>query len=104
ARTSRGGDGHLLAASLSTCAAIATTSVAAMSRMQRCAFMVQTGRWHGWHGTTVLVCTVAARPFSGAQRWGLVGPKIPMVGVPSAAAICIRPESLDIATLAAAIA
>ena len=38
-----------------------------MSRMQRWSFMVQTGRWQGWHGTTVLVCTVAARPFSGAQ-------------------------------------
>jgi hypothetical protein len=29
--------------------------------------MVQTGRWQGWQGTTVLVCTVAASPFSGAQ-------------------------------------
>ena len=44
-----------------------TTSEAGMSRMQRWSFMVQTGRWQGWHGTTVLVCTVAARPFSGAQ-------------------------------------
>jgi hypothetical protein len=46
---------------------MATTSEAGMSRMQRWSFMVQTGRWQGWQGTTVLVCTVAARPFSGAQ-------------------------------------
>ena len=45
-----------------------TTSEAGMSRMQRWSFMVQTGRWQGWHGTTVLVWTVAARPLSGAQR------------------------------------
>src|SRR5207248_1657826 len=47
------------AASLSTRCAVATTSEAGMSRMQRCSFMVQTGRWQGWHGTLVLVCTVA---------------------------------------------
>ena len=33
-----------------------------MSRMQRWSFIVQTGRWQGWHGTAVLVCTVAASP------------------------------------------
>src|SRR5881227_664524 len=66
--------------------------------------MVQTVRWQGSHGGGVLVWIVAARPFRGAQRYGLVGPKMPMVGVPRAAAICIRPESLEMATLAAAIA
>ena len=55
-------------ASASTRSVIAATSEAGMSRMQRWSFMVQTGRWQGWHGNTVLVCTtVAARPLSGAQ-------------------------------------
>src|SRR5258708_32870771 len=54
-------------ASASTRSAIATTSDAGISRKQRWSFMVQTGRWQGWHVTTVLVCTVAARPFRGAQ-------------------------------------
>ena len=47
--------------------AAATTPEAEMSRMQRWSFMVQTGRWQGWQGTTVVVWIVAARPLSGAQ-------------------------------------
>jgi hypothetical protein len=35
--------------------------------MQRWSFMVQIGRWQGWHGTTVVVWMVAASPFNGAQ-------------------------------------
>ena len=44
----------------------------------------------------------AASGLSGAQCHGLVGPKIPTVGVPSAAATCSRPELLDTAAEAAA--
>jgi hypothetical protein len=47
--------------------AAATTSVAGIWRMQRCSFMVQTGRWQGWQGGGVRLCTVSASPFSGAQ-------------------------------------
>jgi hypothetical protein len=43
------------AASANTPPAISATSEAGMSRMQRCSFMVQTGRWQGWHGKEVLV-------------------------------------------------
>src|SRR5579883_968224 len=41
--------------SLSTRAAVSTTSEAGISRMQRWWFMVQTGRWQGRQGTVVLV-------------------------------------------------
>ncbi len=58
---------HFLKPSVNTRLMAATTSDAGMSRMQRWSFMVQTGRWQGWQGTTVLVCTVAASPFRGAQ-------------------------------------
>ena len=60
-----------------SCVAIASLSTrcsdlddigAGMSRMQRWSFMVQTVRWQGWQDSFVLVSTVAARPFSGAQR------------------------------------
>ena len=40
---------------------------------------------------------------SGAQCHALVGPKIPIVGVPSAAATCSRPESFETAPFAAAV-
>src|SRR3954463_184887 len=43
-----------------------------------------------------------ASGLSGAQCHGLVGPKIPIDGVPSAAATWSRPESFDTATSAAA--
>ena len=43
---------------------------------------------------------MAASGLSGAQCHGLVGPKMPMVGVPIAAATCTRPESFDTAALA----
>jgi hypothetical protein len=39
-----------------------------MSRMQRWSFMVQIVRWQGWQASFVVVRTVAASPFSGAQR------------------------------------
>jgi hypothetical protein len=58
---------HFLKPSVSTRLIVATTSDAGMSRMQRWSFMVQIGRWQGWQGTTVLVSTVAASPFRGAQ-------------------------------------
>ena len=48
------------------------------------------------------VCTVAAIGLSGAQCHGLVGPKMPIVGVPSAAATCSSPESFETATSEAA--
>src|ERR1700722_2372961 len=59
---------HLAAASLRMRRAMSVTSEAAMSRMQRWSFMVQTVRWQGWQDSCVLVSTVAARPLSGAQR------------------------------------
>ena len=43
---------------------------------------------------------VAASGLSGAQCQGLVGPKIPIEGVPSAAATCRRPESFETAAAA----
>ena len=43
---------------------------------------------------------VAASGLRGAQCQGLVGPKIPTVGVPIAAATCTRPESFDTAAVA----
>ena len=63
----------------------------------------QIGMWHGWQSSFSAVCvTTAAMGLSGAQCHGLVGPKMPIVGVPSAAATCSRPESFDTATFAAA--
>ena len=53
----------------------------------------------GRQGTSVRVSITAASGLSGAQCHGLVGPKMPMVGVPMAAATCTRPESLDTAAL-----
>src|SRR6187401_2937050 len=67
----------------------------------------QVGWWHGRHGTFDSVSIVAASGFSGAQCQGLVGPKMPMVGVPIAAETCWRPESFvtqAAATLSAKIA
>ncbi len=48
--------------------------------------------WHGRHGTLVVVSMVAASGLSGAQCQGLVGPKMPTVGVPMAAETWTRPE------------
>jgi len=76
-----------------------------MSRMQRWSFMVQTWRWQGWHGTTVFGLHRRGKAVQRRPEIGLVGPEDAYVGVPMAAAICIRPEvRLEIATLAAAIA
>src|SRR6202040_1683463 len=73
----------------------AKTSSAPMSRMQRWWPSRQTGLWQGRQSSTLLVSIVAASGLSGAQCQGLVGPKMPIEGVPSAAATCNRPESLD---------
>ena len=48
--------------------------------------------------SSLAVSIIAASGLSGAQCQGLVGPKMPIVGVPSAAATCSRPESFDTAT------
>src|ERR1051325_81386 len=64
--------------------------------------MRQVGRWHGWQGKSVANLIAAASGLSGGQSWGLVGPKIEIVGVPIAAETCDSPESLVIATFAAA--
>src|SRR3954462_10420781 len=53
----------------STRCAISTTSLAAISRMQRWSFILQIVLWQGWQDSTLLSCTtVAARPLRGAQR------------------------------------
>ena len=63
----------------------------------------QTGLWQGRQGKLACrSCTTPASGLSGAQCQGLVGPKMPMVGVPIAAATCSRPELFDIASSAAA--
>ena len=76
--------------------------VAGISRMQRWCCMRQVGLWQGRHGTSVLVSITAASGLSGAQCHGLVGPKMPTVGVPIAAATCTSPESLETRRSAAA--
>ena len=68
-------------------------------RCMRCA----TRHCPAWHGSSVAHRSGSAPELpstglSGFQCHGLVGPKMPIVGVPSAAATCIRPESLEIAT------
>ncbi len=45
------------------------------------------------------ISTTAASGLSGAQCHGLVGPKMPIAGVPIAAATCRSPELFDTATL-----
>src|SRR5690242_17552271 len=50
--------GYARPASPSTRLAIATTSAAPMSRMQRWSFTRQTGRWQGWQGRLIPVWTV----------------------------------------------
>ena len=54
--------------------------------MQRWWMSRQVGLWQGRQGTSVSVSMTAASGLSGAQCHGLVGPKMPMVGVPMAAA------------------
>src|SRR6202043_237047 len=75
----------------------AKTSSGSMSRMQRWWPSRQVGLWQGRHSRTLLVSIVAASGLSGAQCQGLVGPKIPIECVPSAAATWRRPESLETA-------
>ena len=53
--------------------------------------------WHGRQSRLVAVSIVAASGFRGAQCHGLVGPNIPIEGVPRAAATCRSPESFDTA-------
>ena len=65
-----------------------STWAAGMSRMQRWWTRRQVGLWQGRQGTSVSVSIVAASGLSGAQCQGLVGPKMPTVGVPMAAATC----------------
>ena len=61
----------------------ARTSSGAMSRMQRWWTRRQTGLWQGRQGRSLDVSIVAASGLSGAQCQGLVGPKMPIEGVPS---------------------
>ena len=68
--------------------------------MQRWCSIRQVGLWHGRHSTTLRVSMVAASGLSGAQCHGLVGPKMPTVGVPIAADTCTRPESFDTVAVA----
>ena len=63
-----------------------STCAAGMSRMQRWWTSRQVGLWQGRQGTSVAVSITAASGLSGAQCQGLVGPKMPTVGVPMAAA------------------
>ena len=65
--------------------AVATRSTE-MSRMQRWCPSRQTGLWQGRHANVSVVSTTAAIGLSGAQCQALVGPKIPMAGVPFHAA------------------
>ncbi len=60
----------------------------------------QVGLWQGRQGTSVVVSMTAASGLSGAQCHGLVGPKMPTVGVPMAAETWTRPESFDTQALA----
>ena len=75
----------------------AKTSSGPMSRMQRWWPSRQIGLWQGRQSSALLVSIVAASGLSGAQCQGLVGPKMPIDGVPSAAATWSRPESLETA-------
>src|SRR5262245_9985843 len=81
--------------------ALATWS-AGMSRMHRWWPRRHTGLWHGRQGRALATSMTAAIGLSGAQRQGLVGPKSPTAGVPSAAATWRRPESFETAASAAA--
>src|SRR6478672_3965515 len=82
------------------CVAEATCSTP-ISCMQRWCSRRQTGLWQGRHGNSPAACITPARGFSGAQCHGLVGPKMPIVGLPKAAATCMRPESLETTACAA---
>ncbi len=52
----------------------------------------QIGRWQGRQASAPEISTISASGLSGAQCHGLVGPKMPIAGVSSAAATCSRPE------------